>query len=144
MVEQNFVGFRKYKKDYCCIYQLLFLSNVLALLNWNPFCCKNYVNFSLCGENVSFKTLHFVVSTIIVHAKNLQNPECKREIVLDKIYLCLKRLTKHNFPKISYYSFIESKYCNYEQNNNLINKILHLEQLEARGFSLLRVSGNHQ
>ena len=84
MVEQNFVGFRKYKKDYCCIYQLLFLSNVLALLNWNPFCCKNYVNFSLCGENVSFKTLHFVVSTIIVHAKNLQNPECKREIVLDK------------------------------------------------------------
>lgn len=33
MVEQNFVGFRKYKKDYCCIDQLLFLSNVLALLN---------------------------------------------------------------------------------------------------------------
>ena len=29
MVEQNFVGFRKYKKDYCCIYQLLFLSIVL-------------------------------------------------------------------------------------------------------------------
>ena len=60
------------------------------------------IKLFFCGENVSFKTLHFVVSTIIVHAKNLQNPGCKREIVLDKIYICLKRLTKYNFPKISY------------------------------------------